>query len=220
VHIYPLACGLGFAFQIEAPRGLFLVDSGSPGQQERVLAKMKALRRTDLKLIWITHAHYDHYGSAAALRELTGARIGVHPQDARSLIIGHSPLGTPHYYGFIFALVQPMVNRIWSLPATPPDFILEDGETLERFGFNASVLHTPGHTPGHSCLLLPNSTAFAADLIASFPSSRLQFLVATDWSQLPNSIRRFQAAQPEWTYSGHSQHPIPGMMLQKISCRI
>jgi glyoxylase-like metal-dependent hydrolase (beta-lactamase superfamily II) len=97
--------------------------------------------------------------------------------------------------------------------------MLEDGETLERFGLNASVLHTPGHTPGHTCLLLPDGIAFAADLIASFPSSRLQFLVATDWSQLPNSLRRFQAAQPGWTYSGHSRHPIPGEMLQKISRR-
>ena len=220
MRIHPVACGLGFAFLVEASQGLFLVDSGSPGQQERVLAKMKALGRTDLKLIWITHAHYDHYGSAAALRMLTGAQIGVHPLDAPSLVSGQSPLGIPHYYGLIFALVQPMVNRIRSLPATSPDFMLEDGETLERFGFNASVMHTPGHTPGHTCLLLPNGIAFAADLIASFPYARRQFLVATDWSQLPTSLRRFQAAQPEWTYSGHSRHPIPGRMLQKISYRV
>jgi hydroxyacylglutathione hydrolase len=215
MRIHPLACGLGFAFLIEAPQGSFLVDSGSPGQQERVLAKMKALGRADLKLIWVTHAHYDHYGSALALRELTGARIGVHPLDAHSLSTGHSPHGIPHHYGVIFALVQTMVNRIWPLQATSPDFLLEDGETLEGFGLNASVLHTPGHT----CLLLPDGIAFASDLIASIPSSRLQFLVATDWSQLPNRLRRFQAGQPKWTYPGHSRHPIPGRMIQKINRR-
>jgi glyoxylase-like metal-dependent hydrolase (beta-lactamase superfamily II) len=49
---------------------------------------MKELGRTDLKAIWITHAHYDHYGSAATLRRATGARIGVHPADANYLVRG------------------------------------------------------------------------------------------------------------------------------------
>jgi glyoxylase-like metal-dependent hydrolase (beta-lactamase superfamily II) len=140
---------------------------------------MKELGRTDLRLIWITHAHYDHYGSAAALRESTGARIGVHPADAGSLVAGQSPLGTPHRYGFIYSLGQSLVNRAWPLPATSPDFTLDDGETLGRFGLDASVLHTPGHTPGHTCLLLPGGIACAGDLIASFPRPRLQALLAT-----------------------------------------
>ena len=217
MRIHPLSCGLGFAFLIEDSHGLFLIDSGSPGQRHRVLAKMRELGRTDLKLIWITHAHYDHYGSALALRELTGAPIGVHPADVQYLATGQSPLGTPHHFGFIFSLVLPMLNQIRPLPATSPDFTLQDGETLERFGMNASILHTPGHTPGHSCLLLPDGTTFSGDLIGRNPRPRLQYLVATDWSQLPHSLARFQAACPEWTYSGHSPRPIPGKVLQEIS---
>jgi hydroxyacylglutathione hydrolase len=216
MRIHPLACGFGVAFLLEAPNGLFLIDGGSPGEQERVLQKMKELRRNDLKLIWITHAHYDHYGSAAALRELTEASIGVHPADAGSLINGKTPLGTSHYYGFIFSLVLPMLARRQPLPATSPDFTLEDGETLDRFGLNASVLHTPGHTPGHTCLLLPDGTAFAGDLIGRFFGPRLQYLAATDWSQLADSLRRFQAVRPEWIYTGHSRRPLPGRTLQRI----
>jgi glyoxylase-like metal-dependent hydrolase (beta-lactamase superfamily II) len=220
IRIHPVACGVGFAFLIELPHGLFLFDSGSPGQQDRVLAKMKKLRRTDLNLIWISHAHYDHYGSAAALRELTGAPIGVHAADAHSLITGQSPLGTPRNFGFIFSLLQPMANRVWPLPVTSPDFTLEDGETLERFGLKASVLHTPGHTPGHTCLLLPDGIALTGDLLGRSPSFRLQCLVATDWSQLPDSLTRLQATRPEWIYTGHSRTPIPGRTLQKIRPRI
>jgi hydroxyacylglutathione hydrolase len=216
MHIHPLACGLGYAFLIELPHGLYLIDSGSPGEQDQVLAKMEELGRTDLKLIWITHAHYDHYGSAAALRELTGARIGVHPADAGSMITGQSPLGTTRHYGLFSRLGQMIVSRIWPLPPTSPDFTLDDGDTLERFGLNASVLHTPGHTPGHTCLLLPDGPAFAGDLIGRVPTTRLQHLLATDWGQLPGSLARLQAAQPEWTYTGHSGNPIPGRVLQEI----
>ena len=216
-HIHPLMCGFGYAFLLEDAQGLFLIDSGSPGQENVVLKKMKQLRRTDLKLIWITHAHYDHYGSAAALRTLTGAQIGVHPADASSLSLGQSPLGATRHQGFIFSLVLPLLERIWPLPATSPDFSLEDGETLERFGLNASVHHTPGHTPGHTCILLPDGTAFAGDLIGRSPWLGLQCLVATDWSQLPDSLTRFQAIHPQRAYTGHSPRPISGMTLQKIS---
>jgi hydroxyacylglutathione hydrolase len=216
MQIHLLNCGLGLAFLIELPQGLFLIDSGSPGQHGRVLAKMKALGRSDLKMIWITHAHYDHYGSAAALRELTGAQIGVHPADAQNLEKGQSPLGTTRRYGFLLRLALPLVNRVKPLPATAPDFTLEDGETLERFGLDATVLHTPGHTPGHTSLLLPGGIAFAGDLIAGVPKKRVQYLVATDWSQLPASLARLQAIRPEWVYSGHSNQPMPGIVFQQI----
>lgn len=219
VRLHPIACGLGYAFIIETPRGLYLIDAGSPGQQDRVLSKMKALGRTDLQLIWITHAHYDHYGSATALRQLTGARVGVHPADAHSLATGQSPLGTPHHYGFIFTWIQPLLIRFRPLPATSPDFTLRDGETLESFGLDASVMHTPGHTPGHTCLLLPGGIAFAGDLIARFPSPQMQHLVATDWDQLANSLAHFQSARPKWIYTGHSRLPLPGKSLQKIAYR-
>lgn len=63
MQIHPIACGLGHAFLIETESGLCLVDSGSPDEEQRVLACLRALGRSDLKLIWITHAHYDHYGS-------------------------------------------------------------------------------------------------------------------------------------------------------------
>lgn len=212
IHLIP--CGLGVSFLIETDRGLFLIDAGSPGQQDVVLAKMRALGRTDLKLIWVTHAHYDHYGSAAALRQQTGAVIGVHPADAASMAAGQSPLGTSRSYGFIYPLAQRVLNRVRPLPAAPPDFTLEDGQTLHSFGLNASVLHTPGHTPGHTCLLLDEGTAFVADLLGSFPRLRLQGLLAVDWSQLPHSLERLQAAKPQWIYTGHGRRRLPGVLIQ------
>lgn len=216
MRIYPLTAGLGIAFLLETLQGLYLIDCGSPGQQSVVLNKMKALGRTDLKLIWITHAHYDHYGSAAALHELTGARIGVHPADAASLALGKSPLGTTRGRGLFFSLAQPILNLAWPLPACPVDFTIEDGETLERFGLDASILHTPGHTPGHSCVVLEDGTAFAADLIGGSRPPRLQKLLATNWGQLPISLAHLQAAQPKWVFTGHSGRAFPGHLLQDI----
>ena len=219
MRIHVLTCGIGLGFLVELPHGLYLIDSGSPGMHAPVLAKMKALKRTDLILVWITHAHYDHYGSAAALREQTGAQIGVHPADAQFLARGQSPLGTAHNYGFLFRPAQSVLQRIAPLPHTSVDFTLEDGETFERFGWDATVLHTPGHTPGHTSLMLSGGIAFAGDLIAGVPKKRIQYLVATDWSQLPGSLEKLKAAQPECVYTGHSFRPMPGDVFQTIKPR-
>lgn len=216
MHIHPLRCGLGFSFLVETNQGLYLVDSGSPGQEKRVLSKMSELGRSDLKLIWITHAHYDHYGSAAALRILTGAVIGIHPADANSISRGESPIGSWRSYGFIYPTAQSLLDRIHPLAATPPDFTLDDSQTLQSFGLEATILHTPGHTPGHTCLLMEDGTCFVADIISRFPKPKLQGRLATDWSQLPGSLAHLKAAQPVWIFTGHSPNRIPGKMLLKI----
>jgi len=216
MRIHPLRCGLGVAFLIEAPAGLYLIDSGSPGQQNRVLAKMREIGRSDLKLIWITHAHYDHYGSAAALRELTGARIGVHSADAANMTAGRSLIGSSRRYGFVYPLAQQMAMLIDPLAKTPPDFTLEDGDTLAAYGLKAIILHTPGHTPGHSCLLLEEGIVFAGDLLGGFPRPALQSLLATDWNQLSGSLAKLQTVGAKWVYLGHSPHPLEGSLLQKI----
>ncbi len=214
LHILP--AGLGQFFLLEYPHGLYLIDCSTPGKENVLLSKLNELGRSDLRLIWITHAHYDHYGSAARLRELTGARIGAHPADADFLARGESPLGFARGRGRIYPIAQPLARLLRPLRPAPPDFTLEDGQTLERFGLDATVLHTPGHTPGHTCLVLGDGTAFAADLIASSSQPHLQNLLATQWESLPGSLRHLQAAQPRTIYSGHSRRPIDGAALQKI----
>lgn len=214
--VHPIPCGMGIAFLLESAEGSYLIDTGTPHHEAQILAALKQLGRTDLKLIWITHAHYDHYGSAAALRAITGAKIGVHAADAPFLKAGQSPLGSSHQYGFIYPLGQPILNHFRPLPPTEPDFILRDGDSLQSLGLDAYVLHTPGHTPGHTCLLLADGTAFAGDLIYGGTHPGLQRLLAVDWEQLPASLARLQAAKPERIFTGHADTPLSGEALQQI----
>jgi len=65
-------------------------------------------------------------------------------------------------------------------------------------------------------LLLSEGIAFAGDLVAGVPKKRLQYLVATDWNQLPGSLAHLQAVKPEWVYTGHSLQPMHGDVFQTI----
>ena len=208
MNIYPISCGLGIGFLIENPTGLFLIDSGSPGYHHQVITKMQSLGRSDLRLILVTHAHYDHYGNAKVLRDLTGAQIAVHHCDAESMTNGKSPLGKSHNHGFLFKPLQYLLNHLNPLPPTIPDILLQDGDSFEPFGLDAYLLHTPGHTPGHSCLILEDGTAFIGDLLGRVPRLKPQNLLATDWQQIPSSIRKLKTIQPNQLYTGHSPVPV------------
>ncbi|PKO07883.1 MAG: hypothetical protein CVU40_18285 [Chloroflexi bacterium HGW-Chloroflexi-2] len=216
MNVFPISCGLGYAFLIEADHGLFLIDSGSPGNHKIILLKMKALGRKDLKLIIITHAHYDHYGSALALKNQTKALIAAHPLDAGSMSKGHSPLGESRKHGFLFPPIQAILNRINPLPATPPDLYMQDGDSLNPFGLDAIVLHTPGHTLGHISIILGNGTAFTGDLLGRVPSVKPQNLLAMDWGQIPASIQKLKNSNPTKIYTGHAALPIQGDQLNQI----
>ncbi len=122
-----------------------VVDPGD--DVERIL---EILRRHRLKVLAIvcTHTHIDHVGGLAALHRATGAPVLIHEADLglyRSLDMQAQWLG----------IATPAVVQI-------RDYVKE-GDTLRWGGFEARVLHTPGHTQG-SISLVVGAKAGAAPL--------------------------------------------------------
>ena len=72
------------AYLLDSGAGPVLIDTGFPGDELPILGALAelALAPRELRAIVVTHAHVDHAGAAAALREATGAPIHMHPRDA------------------------------------------------------------------------------------------------------------------------------------------
>lgn len=215
-RVYSIPMGLVQAYLIETDVGIGLVDAGMPGFERRVLRQMESLGRPDLRLIFITHAHLDHYGSAGALRKLTGAPVAIHRADAESMAQGQTPLGSVRGRGRLVKALIPLLQRALRPEPTEADLLLTDGDSLLDFGLDARVLHTPGHTPGSSCLIVEERHAFVGDLLSATGQLHAQQFFAHDWSQIPESLARLQAQNPEWVYPGHGRGPIGGKMLQSL----
>lgn len=221
---HSLSMRMAQAYLIESEASLILVDAGMPGDERKVLDKMRALGRTDLALIFITHAHIDHYGCAAALRRLTGAKLAIHQADAEAMALGETRLGSARGRGRLLQLIMPLVDSMIRPEPAPPDLLLSDGDDLADYGLAASVLHTPGHTVGSSSLIVedPSSEqrwAVVGDLLTNRDRPRLQRFYAQDWSQLPKSLARLQAIRPDLVFPGHGQRPISRGGLLEVETR-
>ncbi len=157
------------AHMIVGPDGCILVDAGLPGSQSKIgkVLGRHGLSFKDIKLIVITHAHVDHAGSAAVLRELSGAPVVAHAADL-PYYKGEAPMTfCPTGWAGRLFLKTPLPHE----PYTPfePDIRLTNGDVLElaRYGIPATVKHTPGHTAGSISVELETKDALVGDLIAS-----------------------------------------------------
>lgn len=126
--------GLG-SYLIHTRAGTILIDAPmaeNVAALERNIAARDKLR--NVKLILLSHAHFDHAGGLAALKRATGAKLVVGAADARAVETGTPPGETN--YGVI------------RFPAAHVDRTIRDGETVTLGGVTLTAVATPGHTPG------------------------------------------------------------------------
>ena len=167
VPILPL--GLVNAHLVLGERACLVVDTGLPGSEGRIERALLEQGRTlrDITLILVTHAHVDHAGSAAALRELSGAPIVAHEGDLphlrREVPMSFCPTG---WFGRLFLRTRLMLQPYVGFS---PDILLSGGESLDlsAYGFEGAVRSTPGHTAGSISVHLASKAALVGDLIAS-----------------------------------------------------
>ncbi|MGD9526768.1 MAG: MBL fold metallo-hydrolase [Pseudonocardia sp.] len=87
-----------------------------------------------------THAHDDHVNQAPALADRFGAPILLNPAES------------------------PLWEMTW--PDRKPDGELRDGDVLRAGGVELQVLQTPGHSPGSTCLYVPDlGLVFSGDTL-------------------------------------------------------
>lgn len=214
--VHSVAAGMAWVHVIETDSGMLLIDAGSRGNEHKILELLNKIGRKHLRLIFITHAHLDHYGSAAAVRRITGAPIAIHSADADSMASGKTPLGSARLWGRFVKMAMPLAERFVRPDPAPPDIIVGEGDDLSRYGLDATVVHTPGHTPGSTCLLVEDRIAFVGDLLSAKGFPHAQMLYASDWKKLRAGVDRLKLLAPELTYTGHSARPLTGAQLQRI----
>jgi glyoxylase-like metal-dependent hydrolase (beta-lactamase superfamily II) len=191
VTLHPIPLGMVKAFLVQGDQTI-LVDTGArPKDAETILAAMADLgiEPGDLALIVVTHAHADHCAALSTLHHRTGAQVAIQEAGAEVLRLGISAEVRPNsLIGRLFAL---LARRAPGYEGVDPDTVFGEELDLYPFGVDARVLHTPGHTPCSSTVVLPGGEALVGDLVMGMPRPRVAKLphFATNLSQARESIR-------------------------------
>jgi hydroxyacylglutathione hydrolase len=124
-----------------------------------------------VRMILLTHGHFDHVAGLAEMARRTGAPAGVHPADAPLMA---QATDTARLFGL----------EVEAPP--PPDFELEDGQELQIGALTLEVMHTPGHSAGGVTFLLPHA-AIVGDCLFAGSIGRTD-LPGSDYLTLMRSI--------------------------------
>lgn len=176
------------SFLVACPktREAALVDASA---QADTLLEMIAEHDVTIRLLLQTHAHLDHVGALAKMKEVTEAPIWIH-EDEMEL------------YDNV-----PMQCRLFGLPSLPspppPDRMIKEGETFTIGALSCEVLETPGHTPGGVSFQVNDTYLFSGDTLFAGSIGRHD-LPGGDLQVLMRSLRRLcELPDDTLVFSGH-----------------
>jgi hydroxyacylglutathione hydrolase len=128
----------------EASGEAIVVD---PGDDIDDIVQVLTRHQLKVKYIVITHGHIDHIGGAKKLKDLTGAPVYLNEQDMELY---------KHIEEQAMMIGTPAPQR------TNIDVSPRDGDEIRCGAIRATILHTPGHTQGSSCVLLADANKLLA----------------------------------------------------------
>ncbi len=153
----------------------------------------KQLDRSGIKKIdylVLTHAHVDHAANANRIKNKFNALVIIQKEEAGYLLNGSNmvPGGTTF---FTRPLVKFFGKRLSPRIKTPPcnyDLLVDSRLDLNDFGFNAYLMHTPGHTAGSMSLIIDDEIAIVGDTMVG----------AVKWSVFPPFAQDVEQLIQSW----------------------
>lgn len=206
---------------------LILIDTGYPGQMDALAEAFSINGYTlpQLDHILLTHHDIDHIGNLKALlsRDIDqDITVWAHEAEAPYIDGSLTPVKITMFESRLDQLPPGMGEMIvkmklgFNASFAPVDQLLKDSQRLP-WG-NIQVIHTPGHTPGHICLYIPESKTLIAGDLLIVKDSQLDLLedhIQYQLSLCRDSLQKLTAYDIETVVCYHG-----GMFHTKINERI
>ncbi|MEP6620707.1 MAG: MBL fold metallo-hydrolase [bacterium] len=173
-----------------------LIDPGDDGQ--RIVDMVRASRAT-LDAIWLTHAHLDHIGAINEVRKAYPVPVRLHALDLP-------------YYDRLSARAAEMYGVPWDQPTVTTDPI-EDGDVLTCGTMEFTVMHVPGHAPGHVSFNAPG-VALSGDLLFLGSIGRTDLPLASPHAMDASLARFATLSEDTIVHPGHGPRTTIGAELE------
>ena len=204
----PFRMGSVNCYLLQGDSGYLLIDCGSSSCRKKLLQELERFgcQPDLLKLIVLTHGDFDHSGNASYMRQAFGAKIAMHRDDAGMGEQGDMFVNRKQPNVIIRKLI-PFFTGFGKAERFTPDLLLEEGEALSPYGFDARVLSIPGHSKGSLGILTAAGALFCGDLLINTDKPALNSLI-DDMPAAEASLHRLRSMGVKTVYPGHGT-PFP-----------
>ncbi|AKN33417.1 hydrolase [Clostridium carboxidivorans P7] len=189
-NVYALESTKGSYAYIILGKETILVDTGQMWQGKGILKELSAMniKLQDIKHIVLTHHDLDHVGNAHMLQKVTNAKLWAAKEDIPYIKGYKNRPGIKRIFSFLFRVRKPE-----NVYAYNKDIRIGDIE----------IIATPGHTPGHVCILYKD-VLFAGDLVDS-RKGQLRPYPNMNWNkdELMKSIKSISNISFKWVCPAH-----------------
>lgn len=206
--LFAISVGPVNTFLLDEAEGCTLIDAGFPGKADAILQGLAEVGKKpgDVRHIAITHAHPDHIGGLAALKNATGAEVYMHPLDAAIAAAGKGFRPITPTPGFINGIMfRIFVRDIRNVEPASIEHTVEDGEILP-IANGLEAIHIPGHCLGQLAFLWPRhgGVLFAADACSNMMGLTWS-LGYEDFEEGKRSLRKLAGHDFQMACFGHGK---------------
>ena len=201
------------SYLVKTNKGYILIDTGYSINRKDLEKQLEDVGCTfgGLKLILVTHGHFDHTGNCAFLREKYGAQIAMHKGD-----LGMVEKGNMFYNKNIIRRALGKIMLFFLMRGTfekfTPDILVEDKQDLTPYGLEAEIIHIPGHSKGSIGVLTSNNDLICGDLLTNIKKPQKNTLIDNK-EELEASVKKITSLEIGMVYPGHGK---PFLMEQFI----
>ncbi len=192
-------------FLVRVDGGFILIDSGLPSHWDKLEGELRSAGclPDKLRLVIVTHGDRDHTGNCAKLQKTYRAPVAMHRAD---LAMARDGARVKRRMRTMGARVISLLGRLRKkdFETFTPDVFLTDGQSLQEYGFDATVLHVPGHTKGSIAVLTTGGELFVGDTFVNNKRPGVASYIEND-GELATSVDRLKGVKSTRVYPGHGR---------------
>lgn len=152
---------------------IILLDSGWAHGERNELEHLLEKNKLAIAAIICSHSHIDHIGNNAYFKNKYKCLIAMSEFEA---LICSSLINLKVYYS---SQTLTQVEEHYGHMVCETDLLIsETQEKINIAGVRFKILHTPGHSPAHICIITPDDVAYLGDVLVShdvMESSKLPY---------------------------------------------
>ena len=203
-------------YLVTTDTGFVLIDTGFSSKRGSLEKELESAgcQPGNLKLIVLTHGDFDHTGNAAYLRKKFGTKIAMHNDDSGMAERGNM-FRNRKKGNILLGMITRILFGFGKKERFKPDIYIGDGYNLSEYGFDAKVLHIPGHSKGSIGILTADGDLFCGDLLENTNNPDFNSII-DDLAAANTSIEKLKSLKITTVYPGHGKPFLMEMLIKQF----